>query len=205
MKHPIALLAVCALVVPVVQAQTCTENGLDGFNVTFPYGSGGNGQSIGQIFTACGTGVVDSITINEGAASTAGAYDLWIATEAGGFNGAYTGGAPTAVIADPGGAFPRFTTLALATPFPVTAGTAYRFVLNKAGTIDIRCTNLTSPSDYDGGEATDDAGTYPDFDLDFELAILTACSVPALPSWGEVTLVLLLLGSALVVSGRRAA
>jgi len=162
----------------------CTENALDGFNVTFAYGSGA-GSSIGQTFTACGTGDVTSITINEGAASTAGVYSLWIAPEAGGTNLAYNAGAPYEVIADPGGAFPRFTTLTLTTPFSVTAGIVYRFVLDKLGppgVIDIRCTNLTAPSDYPGGLATDDSGAYEDFDLDFEVDIAAPATPTATPS-----------------------
>ena len=132
MKSFFAALVVSSLTATLHQAQLCTENGLDGFTTFFPYGSGGNGSTIGQSFTACDTGVVTSITINEHDVSTAGDYLLWMAPESGGANTAYTGG-PAMVIGDPGGAFPRLTTLVLSTPFPVTSGSSHRFVLERLG------------------------------------------------------------------------
>ncbi len=172
MKRGLACLATVGLLAGAASAQTCTENVLDGFNVEFGYGSGGNGLSIGQTFTACGDGLVTTITIHEGDGSTGGPYDLWLAPEIGGGNDAYTVAPPTETIADPGGVFPRFTTLRLQNPFPVTAGSVYRFIVDHAGTIDIRCTNDAAPADYVGGEATDSFGTYDTFDLDFELTIV---------------------------------
>lgn len=171
----------------------CTENGLDGFNVEFGYGGSGAG-SIGQTFTACETGSVTSITIHEGSGSTGVDYDLWLAVEAGGPNTDYTGGAPWEEFAGPGGGFPQAVTFTLATPFPVTAGTVYRFVFNNPGTIAIRCT--TAPPDYAGGVATDDFGTYVDYDLDFEVGIAAnPPEVPATSASGLMALSVLLLAA----------
>jgi len=171
-----------------LQAQLCTENVLDGFNVEFQYGTGGPAaQTIGQTFTACATGAVTSITVHEGATSTFQDYSLWIAANpgAGVGNGFLTVNPVHEIVPNSGAAYPRTTTLALANPFPVTAGTVYRFVLDKpGGIIAIRCTSGTPPADYLGGEATDDFGTYTAFDLDFEVAIGFEATVSALPDPG---------------------
>ncbi len=153
------------------QPATCIVNGLDGFNVEFPYGSGGNGSSIGQTFTACATGFVESVTIHEGAQSFGGVYDFWIAPEQGGPNVIYTAGAPYETFVGTAGGFPKTTTFYLTEPFFVFAGGEYRFVFNSPGIIDIRCTFSAPQGDYLLGEATDDFGTYAPFDLDFEVGI----------------------------------
>lgn len=167
------------------QAQVCTSNVLDGFNVQFTYGGAAAG-SIGQTYTACQTGYVTMIRIHEGATSTGGPYSLWLAAEAGGGNTGYTGGPAYAVVPDPGGAFPRITNLAVSPPFPVTGAAAYRFVLNHAGIINIRCTNGPAPSDYPGGEATDDFGTYSTYDLDFEVVIDAGVTPADAATWGRI-------------------
>ena len=166
-----------SVAVPSVQAD-CIENGLDGFNVEGIYGDGSFG-SIGQIFTACETGFVTSVTIHEGELSTGGTYNFWIALEAGGPNVDYTAGVPYEVFTGPVGGFPQTVTFTLNFPFPVTVGTEYRFVFNHPGIIHIRCT--TNPNDYPGGAATDDDDIYRSFDLDFEVSI-----VVALPDAGRV-------------------
>ena len=66
-------------------------------------------------------------------------------------------------------------------------------------------TNAAAPGDYAGGETADDFGTYPDYDLDFELTIgPTPAPVPLLPGWGRGALALALLASAIGLARRKA-
>ena len=171
MLRILILLALCAAATSTANTQTCTENVLDGFSHTL---LGNSNLAIGQSFLACGSGAVTSLTVHEGFADPGG-YELWLAPEVGGGNLNYIGGAPYETFADPGGAAPRLITFALSTPYPVSAGVQYRFVLRRAdaGDVSIFRISFNDPGgDYAGGVATDTFQTHPNHDLDFELDIV---------------------------------
>lgn len=154
------------------EAQGCDVHAIDGGNLIHP---GAPSTSIGQSFVACDDGSVTTIRFSESGFVAGPSYEVWIAPEAGGDNTLYTVLPVWDTIADPGGAFPRVTTLALHEPYPVVAGLAYRFVLRRPGTIlPTLVTHLNPAGDYLGGALSDDFGVVSFFDLDFQVEIRPA-------------------------------
>jgi hypothetical protein len=167
--------------------------------------SGFAANGIGQSFTATVNGSVVSINVRSVSATPTTLYI---------YNGALGSGVPGAVGAPAytqagvvltavvgGGPFSNIT---LATPFPITAGSSYTFVLDAVGLVLYRAVNP-----YPGGIAiTNFATPQPAFDLAFEVqqAALSAVGVRAVPTlgqWAFIGLSLLVAGLGMLSVARR--
>ena len=82
--------------------------------------------------------------------------------------------------------------IVLTTPFPVTAGNVYTFILQGSSILFLSSTPYVDGQIISGYAST----AFPDLDIVFQIwptvAAATAASIPALSQWGVLTLSLLL-------------
>ncbi len=127
----------------------------------------GTGQ--GQSFTAGQTGVIQSIRVRAGAA-TSTTLHLYAGNDGSGTNGVGTPAYSQAVELFYGqyGTTQNLTTMNLDVPFPVIAGQEYSFVLEGETTLTYSCTG--SP-DYDGGRSILDYRGFSQDDQDYTFEV----------------------------------
>ncbi len=151
----------------------------------------------GQIFTACEDAEIISlsVTANQVSPSGSGTYDLYIDVEPG--NGmsipTTTPVATLNFISNPGSL--EVITFTLATPFPISNGTVYRFFIDFPANNFLR---LQTGNDYAGGDFVADnsthvVGTDLDFQINTQAPSASPAGIPTLSEWGLIILALLLM------------
>lgn len=170
-----------------------TAHGLHAQTISQPVGIAafGAGSATGQTFTATLTGVVNRIDVRS---RTTGAGTLHLYTGANGSGTIGVAGAPAYTQAinmtDAGSDAAGFSTLVLTTPFPVTAGLQYSFVVSG---FSVSGTN-TNP--YAGGVKLDNfAGPSAVQDISFQIfeaPVSSIASVPTMSQWALFSMAFLL-------------
>lgn len=165
-----------------------------------------NNASLGQTFLPCADGEITSISVTAiqnqiTGPAFAGTYELYIAVEPG-----TTIAIPATPVASlnfpsaPGDL--EVLTFTLSTPFPVSSGTLYRFVVdNTSADTRLRFTS----NEYAGGALVIGSSVHANLnDLDFEIIIQpsstsSSAEVPTLSEWGLIILALMLMTAGTLV------
>jgi hypothetical protein len=194
MTFRVFLAALVAGFVLHAQAQTVSQ----------PVDVGGaiGGDGIGQSFTATTTGTITAIRVRTDTATAT--FNLLIYNGGAGSGTAGLVGAPAytqaGVVVNGVASNGAFTTIALTTPFPITAGQQYTFVFQDAPGGALFWFHNVDP--YAGGQVISDFGdtvSVVGADLAFEV-VQAAAAVPAaaVPTLDAAALVLLALSMAAV-------
>ncbi|MBN9576155.1 IPTL-CTERM sorting domain-containing protein [Alicycliphilus denitrificans] len=172
--------------------------------ISQPVDNGGimGAMAVGQSFVAPTTTLIQSIGVRP---SSAGSFNLFVynGSSGSGTSGvgtpAYSQSAIALAAATSNGAFQN---MALSTPFPVTAGQSYTFVLENADPSSFVGLFAAFPEVYAGGTAIVNFGTVSNtVDLAFQITEATASNataVPTLSEWGLLLLTLTIAGGAVV-------
>ena len=163
-------------------------------------------RSMGQTFTSCRDGVIDSLYLNLSSLNTVSeigvTYEVRLDIEPG---SGVDNNPMSSSFLSPGSLTTTFTTTAtnyrglvsiqLPTLYPVSNGTKYRFeITHKAGPDRLRVA-ARNPGIYGDGELVGITGLYsPNADLDFKLTYGEAVpqNVPTISQWGMIILTLIL-------------
>lgn len=183
-----------------LQAQDCLVNQIHTLNNGNFDANTSNAN--GQTFTACEDAEIISLSVTANSTSgpgpsPAGTYDLYIDVDPGSGMSIPTT-TPVATlnfISNPGSL--EVITFTLATPFPISDGTLYRFFIDFPANNFLR---LQTGNDYTGGNfVADNLSLSASVDLDFQIntqppsATPPATDVPTLSEWGLIILALLLM------------
>lgn len=163
----------------------------------------GGGAYHGQSFTATITGTVTRIDVRS---RTAGPFFLRLYNGGTGSGVSNSIGTPAfsqpVVLTDTGSDAVGFNPIVLSTPFPVTLGQQYTFVLdNGGGGTPPLSINTTAP--YGGGTFRNASGSVDGWDLVFQVYESAPTPVPTMSEWSMILLSFLMAGGAALYIQRR--